>query len=115
MYITLHDDDDDDDDDDRVDIVDWNGYEARETPLLYVFVDRLKAFLSFWSNVASNLWTKNKGLSPSGGSQHKLQHRYVISDVYRLSKKPIFFTNYGVDDVAGLFLRPQPSNNVPGT
>ena len=47
MYITLHDDDDDDDDDDRVDIVDWNGYEARETPLLYVFVDRLKAFLSF--------------------------------------------------------------------
>ena len=47
MYITLHDDDDDDDDDDRVDIVDWNGYEAHETPLLYVFVDRLKAFLSF--------------------------------------------------------------------
>ena len=28
-------------------LVDWNGYEARETPLLYVFVDRLKAFLSF--------------------------------------------------------------------
>ena len=42
MYITLH--DDDDDNDDRVDIVHWNGYEARETPLLYVFVDRLKAF-----------------------------------------------------------------------
>ena len=65
--------------------------------------------------IQSKFVNKIKGLSPSESAQHKLQYRYVISDVYCLSKKPIFFTNYGVDDVAGMFLRPQRSNNVPGT
>ena len=60
--------------------MEWNGYETRQNPLLFVFFFgpegaqgsiAFLAFWSYWQMKTSHYQTKTKDCAPSGSFQHK--------------------------------------------
>ena len=81
----------------RLYLIEWNSDETRQTPLRHVFVDlavhnahSIPSILILLTNKNVPIFTfcqlKTKDCARSGSFPHKLQHRFSIFDVCRLSE-----------------------------